>query len=44
MEKLLIVEDREEIRSQLRWGLSSGYEVMVAANRLEALSLFKKHT
>ncbi|CAH2031412.1 PEP-CTERM-box response regulator transcription factor [Trichlorobacter ammonificans] len=43
MEKLLIVEDREEIRSQLRWGLAGCYETLSAANRQEALSLFKKH-
>ncbi|MDD2499246.1 MAG: PEP-CTERM-box response regulator transcription factor [Geobacter sp.] len=43
MQKLLIVEDKEEIRSQLRWGLAGDYEVIVAANRLEALSLLKKH-
>lgn len=44
MEKLIIVEDNEEIRSQLRWGLSREYEVIVAGNRMEAVSLFKKHT
>ena len=43
MEKLIIVEDSEEIRSQLRWGLSREYEVLIAGNRTEALSLFKKH-
>ncbi|MHB8122362.1 MAG: PEP-CTERM-box response regulator transcription factor [Desulfuromonadaceae bacterium] len=42
-QKLVIVEDNDEIRSQLRWGLSGEYEVLVAGNRLEALSLFKKH-
>ena len=44
MEKLIIVEDREEIRNQLRWGLAKEYEVFMAANRLEALTLFKKHS
>jgi len=43
MEKLIIVEDNDEIRGQLRWGLAGEYEVLVAGNRLEALSLFKKH-
>lgn len=43
MEKLIIVEDNEEIRSQLRWGLSKEYEVIVAGNRMEAIPLFKKH-
>lgn len=44
MEKLVIVEDNEHIRNQLRWGLSNEYEVLVAGDRLEALSLIKKHT
>lgn len=44
MEKLIIVEDNEEIRSQLRWGLAKEYEVFVAGDRLEALPLIKKHT
>lgn len=43
MEKLVIVEDNADIRSQLRWGLAAEYEVLVAGNRPEALSLFKKH-
>ncbi len=43
MEKLVIVEDNQEIRSQLSWGLVSDYEVFVAGDRLEALSLVKKH-
>jgi len=44
MEKLLIVEDREEIRRQLLWSLSDSYEVLVAGGRQEALSLFSRHT
>jgi two-component system NtrC family response regulator len=43
MEKLMIVEDSEEIRSQLRWGLGKEYEVLAAGNRQEALALFKRH-
>ncbi len=43
MEKLIIVEDNEDIRSQLRWGLAKEYEIFVAGDRLEALSLIKKH-
>jgi two-component system, NtrC family, response regulator len=43
MEKLVIVEDNQEIRSQLNWGLAKEYEVFVAGDRLEALSLIKKH-
>lgn len=44
MEKLLIVEDHEEIRSQMCWGLSDIYEVIVAGVRQEALSLFRQHS
>lgn len=44
MEKLIIVEDNREIRNQLSWGLAKEYEVLVAGDRLEALSLIKKHT
>ncbi len=44
MEKLVIVEDNEEIRRQLSWGLVKEYEVFGAGDRLEALSLIKKHS
>lgn len=44
MEKLMIVEDSEEIRGQLRWGLGKEYEVLAAGDREEALALFKKHS
>jgi two-component system NtrC family response regulator len=43
MERLLIVEDNQEIRSQLQWGLAKEYEVLTAGNRFEALTLIKKH-
>lgn len=44
MEKLVIVEDNQEIRRQLSWGLAREYEVFVAGERLEALTLVKKHS
>ena len=44
MEKLMIVEDNEDIRSQMRWGLGKDYEIIVAGNRQEAVFLFKKHS
>jgi two-component system, NtrC family, response regulator len=44
MKKLLIVDDNEEIRKQLRWGLGREYEVFQAENRKEAISLFKKYS
>jgi two-component system, NtrC family, response regulator len=43
MEKLLIVDDSEEIKKQLKWGLGNEYAVLLAGDGKEALSLFKKH-
>jgi two-component system NtrC family response regulator len=39
--KLLIVDDDEEIRSQLRWTLSTDYEVTQADDRSSALAAFR---
>ncbi len=39
---LLIVDDDEEIRSQLRWALTSEYEVVQAGDRAEALAVFRE--
>ena len=39
--KLLIVDDDEEIRSQMRWGLAQDYEIFLAENRADALQVFK---
>lgn len=39
---LLIVDDDEEIRSQLRWALASEYEVSLAADRSEAVKVFRE--
>ncbi|GFO63680.1 PEP-CTERM-box response regulator transcription factor [Geomonas paludis] len=41
MRKLLIVDDNEDIRQQLKWGLNQEYSVLLAADAREALSLFK---
>lgn len=43
MERLLIVEDSDEIRKQLKWGLGKDYNLLFAGNAGEALSLFKKN-
>ncbi len=43
MEKLLIVDDSNEIRKQLRWGLGKEYKIHLAESVDEALKLFKKH-
>ena len=44
MEKLLIVEDNQEISGQLRWGLGNDYEILQTGNRQEALSVFRRHS
>jgi two-component system NtrC family response regulator len=38
-EKVLIVDDEESIRNQLRWGLADEYEVLTAATAAEAVRL-----
>ncbi len=38
--KVLIVDDDEEIRSQMRWALASEYDVSLAADAPEALAVF----
>lgn len=43
MEKILIVDDSEEIRNQLKWGLGKEYAVLLAGDGKEAIFLFKKH-
>ena len=43
MEKLLIVDDSEDIRKQLKWGFSTEYTVLLSADGKEALNLFLKH-
>ena len=40
--KLLIVDDDEEIRTQMKWALSTDYEVFLAENRASALELFRE--
>ena len=44
MKKLMIVEDNEEIRRQLRWGLGKEYELFLAGDRKEAVTILKKHS
>jgi two-component system NtrC family response regulator len=40
--KLLIVDDDEEIRSQMKWGLTQDYEVFLAGDRASALATFRE--
>ena len=42
MEKLLIVDDNQDIRKQLKWGFSNEYDVVQASDGIEGISLFKK--
>jgi two-component system NtrC family response regulator len=41
--KLLIVDDDEDIRSQMKWALGEDYEVLLAEDRLSALETFRTH-
>jgi two-component system NtrC family response regulator len=39
--KLLIVDDDEEIRTQMKWGLSADYDIVLAGDRAGALEVFQ---
>lgn len=41
--KLLIVDDDEEILTQMKWALGPDYEVLLAGERSEALKTFNSH-
>jgi two-component system, NtrC family, response regulator len=41
--KLLIIDDDEEIRSQMKWALGVDYEIFLAEDRLTALSICREH-
>jgi two-component system NtrC family response regulator len=41
--KLLIVDDDEEIRTQMKWALSKDYNVVLAEDRASALEAFQTH-
>ncbi|MBF0558501.1 MAG: PEP-CTERM-box response regulator transcription factor [Nitrospirae bacterium] len=43
MEPLLIVDDSEDIRKQLKWGLAKQWEVFLARDASEAFPLFEEH-
>ena len=42
MEKLLIVDDNQDIRQQLKWGLNQDFQVLLAGDAREALNSFKR--
>ncbi len=39
--KLLIVDDDEEIRAQMRWALTSDYDIVLAGDRASAIEAFR---
>ena len=39
--KLLIVDDDEEIRTQMKWALAKDYEILVAEDRASAVEIFQ---
>jgi two-component system, NtrC family, response regulator len=41
--KLLIVDDDEEIRTQMRWAIGQDYDVLLAGDRATALETFSSH-
>ncbi len=41
--KVLIIDDDEEIRTQMKWAVAPDYEVAMASDRSSALSAFVKH-
>ncbi|WP_298273275.1 PEP-CTERM-box response regulator transcription factor [Geobacter sp.] len=42
MDKLLIVDDNEDIRKQLKWGIGKEYSLIMAADAREALEVFRR--
>lgn len=42
MEKLLIIDDNDDIRKQLKWGLGRQYDLILAGDGKEGLSSFRK--
>src|SRR5262249_22541723 len=40
---LLLVEDDEDIRTQMKWALASDYEIVVAGDRAEATAAFTRN-
>jgi len=40
---LLVVEDDEDIRTQMKWALAADYEVVMAGDRAAAMAAFTAH-
>ncbi len=41
-DKLLIIEDDEDLRKQMKWGLSRDFEVFTAGDRPSGLEIFMR--
>ena len=41
--KLLIVEDDEDVRAQMKWAMARDYEILTAGNRAEAMAAIRSH-
>jgi len=41
--KLLIVEDDEDVRAQMKWAMTRDYEILTAENRTEAMAAIRAH-
>ena len=43
MDKILVIEDNNDIQAQMKWALSKEFSVLQASNRKSALRLFEKN-
>jgi two-component system NtrC family response regulator len=43
MKKILIVDDNQDVQTQLKWGLSKRFDILQAFNRSDAMNLFNKN-
>jgi two-component system NtrC family response regulator len=43
MDQILLIEDDEDIQTQMKWGLSKQYTVLQASDRTSALRIFNKN-
>ncbi len=41
--KLLIVEDDEDVRAQMKWAMARDYEILTAGDRTEAMAAIRDH-
>ncbi len=41
--KILIIDDDEEIRTQMKWAVAADYDVALAGDRVEAAKRFREH-